>query len=228
MSDSRAKTLDAIRSSLGRGPLPPEVTSTLQGKLDQPRPNIVPERGNLPPAERVELFISEAERVNATVERLRAIKAVPAAVAQYLREAELPLFARVGTDELLAKIRWSKERGINVETGAAEDRDTASVTAAFAGIAETGTLMLVSSPESPTSLNFLPLAHIVVLPVARIVGAYEDAWARLRGARGHGAMPRVVNWVSGPSRTADIEQTLLLGAHGPRRLHILVCDGKEK
>ena len=65
------------------------------------------------------------------------------------------------------------------------------------------------------------------MPTDRIVGAYEDAWQRLRGQFGSGVMPRVVNWITGPSRTADIEQTLLLGAHGPKRLHILLIDGNE-
>jgi L-lactate dehydrogenase complex protein LldG len=93
--------------------------------------------------------------------------------------------------------------------------------------------MLMSGPESPTTLNFLPQLHIVVLPAARIVGCYEDAFARLRAARAGGSgggspegmMPRVVNWITGPSRTADIEQTLLLGVHGPRQLQILILGG---
>jgi L-lactate dehydrogenase complex protein LldG len=83
--------------------------------------------------------------------------------------------------------------------------------------------MLRAGPDHPTTLNFLPDTHIVVLRASRVVGPYEDGWARLREA---GAMPRAVNFVSGPSRTADIEQTIQLGAHGPRRLHIvLVEDG---
>ncbi|MFZ1413852.1 MAG: LUD domain-containing protein, partial [Defluviicoccus sp.] len=111
---------------------------------------------------------------------------------------------------------------LQLATGAAVDGDRASVVIAFAGIAETGTVMLLSSPSSPATLNFLPEMHIVILPEAAIVGAYEDAWTNLRATLGPGVMPRVVNWITGPSRTADIEQTLLLGAHGPRLLHILL------
>jgi L-lactate dehydrogenase complex protein LldG len=98
----------------------------------------------------------------------------------------------------------------------------------WAGIAETGTLMLPSGPERPTTLNLLAETEVVVLRASAIVGPYEEAWDRLR-ARGRdalsgGIMPRNIMFVTGPSRSADIEQTLELGAHGPRRLHILLVD----
>ena len=137
----------------------------------------------------------------------------------------MPAVVRAGTDALLRAVPWAREPLLQVKTGVAVDEDAVSVTSAFAGIAETGTLMLYSAPESPTTLNFLPEVHLAVLPTDRIVGTYEDGWQRLRGLLGAGKMPRVVNWITGPSRTADIEQTLLLGAHGPKRLHILLVDG---
>ena len=64
----------------------------------------------------------------------------------------------------------------------------------------------------------------MVLGKDQVVGALEDAFARLRGKSAPGEMPRAINFVSGPSRTADIEQQLVMGAHGPRRLHIIVVD----
>src|SRR3546814_21166695 len=110
--------------------------------------------------------------------------------------------------------------------GKTEGQDVVSVTAAFAGIAETGKRMLHSGPERPTTLNFLPDTHIVVLRAGQVVGPYEDAWARLRQARRDAGrdFPRTVNLITGPSRTADIEQTVQLGAHGPRRLHIVIIE----
>ena len=101
------------------------------------------------------------------------------------------------------------------------DSDVNAVSAAFAGIAETGTLALVSGPDNPTTLNFLPDNHIVVLPREAIEADYESVFAKLRGVYGKGGAPRTLNFITGPSRSADIEQTLLLGAHGPRRLHIV-------
>ena len=84
--------------------------------------------------------------------------------------------------------------------------------------------MLCSGPAGPTTLNFLPETHVVVLRADQVVGPYEEAWDLLRSARGAAGLPRTVNFVTGPSRTADIEQTIQMGAHGPRRLCILLVD----
>jgi len=80
----------------------------------------------------------------------------------------------------------------------------------------------LSGPANPTTLNFLPDNHIVVLKRADLVGDLESLWSRLRQRFGAGTLPRTVNLITGPSRSADIEQKMLLGAHGPRRLHILI------
>ena len=84
--------------------------------------------------------------------------------------------------------------------------------------------MLTSGPDNPTTLNFLPENHIIALPASRICATYEDAWDAMRAIYGGGIMPRAVNFITGPSRTADIEQTLLMGAHGPRRLHVILIE----
>jgi len=110
---------------------------------------------------------------------------------------------------------------LNILPGPAQGTDETSIAKAFAGVAETGTLVLTSGPANPTTLNFLPETEIVVVRGADVVGGYEDAWDKLRAAFPAG-LPRTVNWVSGPSRTADIEQTIVMGAHGPRRLHVIV------
>jgi L-lactate utilization protein LutC len=94
------------------------------------------------------------------------------------------------------------------------------VTSALCGIAETGTLMLVSGEQNPTSLNFLPDYHIVVLRSDQLVPRMEDAWDTLRAS--FAQMPRTVNFISGPSKTADVEQTVEYGAHGPRCLHVVL------
>jgi L-lactate dehydrogenase complex protein LldG len=71
-------------------------------------------------------------------------------------------------------------------------------------------------------LNFLPECHTVLVAASDIVGSYEEAWDRIRALSGDATLPRSVNLISGPSRTADIEQTIVRGAHGPRRLHVLI------
>jgi L-lactate dehydrogenase complex protein LldG len=114
------------------------------------------------------------------------------------------------------------ERMLSVNTGAAESGDLVAISHAFGAVAETGTLVLASGRANPTTLNFLPDTHIVVVDRDEVAGDYETVWQRLREEFGGRTMPRVVNWITGPSRSADIEQTLVLGAHGPRRLHVIV------
>ena len=113
---------------------------------------------------------------------------------------------------------------LSMRRGRAEDADQVSLTSAAFGFAETGTLMMASGAHHPSTLNFMPETHIVVLPADRILGAYEEGWQKLReNADAEGRfMPRTVNMITGPSRTADIEQRMQLGAHGPRRLHIVI------
>lgn len=224
MSDDRAHILTAIRGSLGRGPVSEAVRTELEQRLQAPKANVVPVRGRLDGDALIALFIAEAERVQATTRRIADWNGIPGAIATFLQAANLPARLKVAPDPSLEKIPWDREPILTVSHGRAENGDLVSVTSALAGVAETGTLVLPSGPQSPTTLNFLPDVHIVAVPAVRIVGTYEDALARLRQIYGAGNMPRVVNWITGPSRTADIEQTLLLGAHGPRRLHILIVE----
>jgi len=83
--------------------------------------------------------------------------------------------------------------------------------------------MMLSGPQSPASLHLLPETHVAVVPASRVVSHYEDAIARMREERGQ--PPRAMNLVSGPSRTGDIEQTIVLGAHGPYRVHLVIVEG---
>lgn len=99
--------------------------------------------------------------------------------------------------------------------------DQVSVTHCLCGIAETGTLVLLSSPDSPTTLNFLPEMHIVLLSKKNIVGYYEEAWDLIRQQQ---HLPRLINFITGPSCTGDLEQTLQIGVHGPKQLHILIYN----
>ena len=128
---------------------------------------------------------------------------------------------RRGDDPRLAALPWDSERTLEVSTGASDGHQLAAVSHAFAGVAETGTLVMASGTDNPTTLNFLPDTHIVVVDAKDIAGDYETVWARSANIR-HGRVPRAINLITGPSRSADIAQILILGAHGPRRLHVLL------
>jgi len=226
MSNARDTVLGAIRDSLGRGALTGSAAAPLERRLGNPQPNVVPARGQLDRQGRIELFIAEAEKVNATTARVTSREEVPNAIAKYLRASNLPATIKTAPHPLVAELPWDSAPSLTVTAGGADPEDAVSVTPAFAGVAETGTVVTLSSPTTPTGLNFLPLNHVVVIDAADIDGTYEGVWSRMRDDLGAATMPRTVNWITGPSRTADIEQTLLLGAHGPQRLHIVLVDGE--
>jgi L-lactate dehydrogenase complex protein LldG len=224
MSEGRDDILGGIRKALKRGPLDPTSASALRARLEDPQRNLVPARATvLDDAGRIDLFVAMAEEVQTTVDRVVRLADVPAAVAQYLTSENLPAELVMAPDPALDAIPWDERPLLQLRRGKAAPGDHVSVTTAFAGIAETGTLMLTSGPETPTTLNFLPDTHIVVLRVDQVLPHYEEGWTRLRA---RGPMPRTVNFITGPSRTGDIEQRIQLGAHGPRRLHIVLVDGK--
>jgi L-lactate dehydrogenase complex protein LldG len=181
----------------------------------------VPKRGQGGASARFATFKAEADRAQASVVRVEKSSDAPGEIARFLRENNCPATLRMGADPRLAVLPWS-ETSIEIMHGASDGHDVNAVSAAFAGVAETGTLALVSSAENPTTLNFLPDNHIVLLAHDEIFPDYESVFAKLRRAYGKGGAPRTLNFITGPSRSADIEQTLLLGAHGPRRLHIVI------
>lgn len=225
MSAARDQILGAIRRARG-GPLDASARADAEARLNGHARGTIPKRDDRDHAGLVDLFVEQARSLSATVDRVSAASDVPAAVADYLARENLPASVRAAPSPEIENLPWAERPALTVSYGRSDGHDEVGLTPAFAAVAETGTLMLRSGPDHPTTLNFLPDTHIVVLRADEVVGPYEDAWAKLRAA---GAMPRAVNFVSGPSRTADIEQTLQLGAHGPRRLHIvLIEDGDAR
>jgi L-lactate dehydrogenase complex protein LldG len=228
VSDARERILAAVRSSLGRSRLDPNGEAELRARLAAPRRNLVPARATVTDERgRVELFVAMAEEVQATVTRVTSLAAVPEAVARYLAAENLPAELVMAPDPNLDEIPWNTWPLVQIRRGRAEAEDRVSLTPCHAAIAETGTLMLISGAQTPTTLNFLPETHIVLVRHEQIVATYEDGWDRLRAGKAAEMLPRAVNFITGPSRTADIEQHIELGAHGPRRLHIVLVEGGQ-
>lgn len=201
------------------------VTHRLSAKAD----NLIPARAQQPFAEQVELFKSMAIEAAAELIELDNIIQVPQACAHWLSQHQCDQL-NCASDLELSTLDWHPLTAAQIikTERVAQAGDLASLTSSFAAIAETGTLMLHSSAHSPTSLNFLPDNHLVVLHRSAIVGSYEDAWKKLRqqcfGNNNANQLPRTVNMITGPSRSADIEQTLQMGAHGPKALIILLIN----
>jgi L-lactate dehydrogenase complex protein LldG len=222
---SRDAILGAIRRGLRRGALPADETLGLRARLDAHPRHLIPARTRQPRAALVAQFIERLEREFATCRRVPAADAVPAAVADYLASQNLPPMLAMAPHPALRALPWTEQPMLQRREGAAAASDAVSLQHGFAGIAETGTLMLPGGPMRPTTLNLLCETEIVVLAASRIVGPYEDAWDLLRAEESSGGvLPRNVMLVTGPSRSADIESVLELGAHGPRRLHVVLVD----
>ena len=166
-------------------------------------------------------FEAQAQRMASTTQRVARMVDVPAAVAGFLAANGLPSHAVCWP--ALGGLAWA-EAGLRVDARAPDGDDLVGISGVFAAIAETGTLMMLSGPQSPASTHLLPETHIAVVAASQIVAHYEDAFARMREQRG--APPRAMNLVSGPSRTGDIEQTIVLGAHGPYRVHLVLVEGE--
>ena len=211
---ARANILARIRAAQGRSGAPSQherdiVAAYIKAHPQGPRP-----RSDWEPVAR---FCERALTLATTVDHAGSSADVPQAVAHYLEQYNLPRNA-VCWPEFL-DLEWHAA-GINVEARATQGSDLVGITGAFCAIAETGTLMLLSGQRTPGATSLLPETHIAIVSESRIVRGMEDAWSLLRAE--HGTLPRAVNFISGPSRTADIEQTLVLGAHGPYRVHVVL------
>jgi L-lactate dehydrogenase complex protein LldG len=219
-SQARAAILARIRANQRRATQPAATElAAVKDYLAQhpagPRPKI---EGDLKVR-----FRAMAERSESTVDEIARLAEAPAAIARYLDAQQLG--KRIVIWPTLADLGWAAA-GIEVEArpprrDEANGVDATGVTGCFCALAETGTLVLLSGAETHASTHLLPETHIALVPASRIVRDMEDAFALMRVERE--SLPRSVNMVSGPSRTGDIEQTIVLGAHGPYRVHIIVA-----
>jgi L-lactate dehydrogenase complex protein LldG len=216
-SIARRNILARIRAAQGREaePTAPEREAAedyLARHPQGPRPPM--------PEDLAARFVEEAQKLATTVETVEALSEVPAAAQRYLVQHGLPI--RAIAWQTLQDINWA-EAGLAVEFRKPEDSDVVGITGCFCATAETGTLVLLSGPETYASAGLLPETHIAIVPASRIVAGHEEAFNLIRAERGE--LPRAVNFISGPSRTGDIEQTIVLGAHGPYRVHVIIVRG---
>jgi L-lactate dehydrogenase complex protein LldG len=223
VTSSRDTVLGRVRQALGKTGTDPAAVADAQAYLDAHA------RGPVPAfdADRVQRFIRRAGDMESTVARVSHRDEIPAAVAMYLNALELAptLVAQKSHRGVcwpeFADLDWT-QAGLSVEARPTVGDDRLGITGVFCAIAETGTLVVVSGADTPTATTLLPDTHVAIVSTDRIVDTMEDAFALVRKERG--SVPRAINMISGPSRTGDIEQTIVLGAHGPFRVHILVVN----
>ena len=177
-------------------------------------------RGPQPPVpcDLKRLFAERARKLSSDLVEADELSHAPGLIADYLQQKTLPMKGVCWP--ALSHLPW-REAGLDIEARPAKDQDLVGITGAFCAIAETGTLLLLGGESTPASTSLLPETHVAIVDSSRIVATMEDAWELLR--RESGTPPRTVNFISGPSRTADIEQTVTLGAHGPYRVLLILA-----
>jgi L-lactate dehydrogenase complex protein LldG len=221
-ADARATVLTRIRAALGVATLDRARRAAVARRLERHPRGTIPAQALQGSAACLARLAEMLTKQGAEVARVASPEDAVHAIASYLSANNLPPRLRMGDDLRLGALPWRVAWDMSRVVGRADPSDKACLSRALVAAAETGTLFLASGAENPTTLNFLPEIHMVLVGASDIVGSYEEAWDRLRAAYGQGALPHTVNLISGPSRTADIEQTIVRGAHGPRRLYVLI------
>ena len=213
MTSAREQILGALREGLRGGEavaLPP-----------------VRRGATVPGPERAERFLSVLQRIGGRAEIVADLAGATARITALLAEHGVQRLAVSDAPELAGMTAaWVAGRRL-LPVDALRDElllADAGVTFAQAGIAETGTLVLETASEHNRLASLLPALHIAVLPCSRLCGSLGDALAALAGADG-APRSRTITFVTGPSRTADIELTLVVGVHGPKSLHVLLVAG---
>ncbi len=215
---SRTAILDRIRRSLSAPAADDVRQNAVSDRIALHLPGAVP---TITSGKAVKQFADKVLAAAASVETI-ARDDIAKSVTKFLRQHNLPQRLRMGADKRLKQIDWPKTGGPEIVSGPSDGKDLAGLSHAFAGAAETGTLILLSGQDNPTTVNFLPENHIVIVEAADVADNFEAIWTRLRKKTAKAGMPRTVNMITGPSRSADIEQTLIMGAHGPVRLHVII------
>lgn len=226
MSAARNAILARVRRSLGVTSGDSKRQARAADRIAAHTSTLVPERGRRAGDALYAQFRALLEGQAATLLEAATTADVPGVLSRYIESlgdaAGRPAAIRIGEDQRLAAMPWSEIDWIDVRKGAAMPADRIGLSHAMAGISETGTLVIAAGRDNPVTLAFMPETHVIVVERAAIVASYEDAVALVRAAFGPSGMPRTLNYISGPSRTADIGGKIVIGAHGPRRLCVIV------
>jgi L-lactate dehydrogenase complex protein LldG len=163
-------------------------------------------------------FAERAQAVAADVHHIAQLDDAPEAIWSVLVGKNAARQLHIPPNSPVNELPWHRAPGLSVKHERPSGSDS-SVSLADYAIAETGTLVFCSGERSAASWHFLPGLEFVLIRRELIVPWLENVIEALA----HKTMPATVNLITGPSRTADIEQTIERGAHGPRELCILIA-----
>src|SRR2546423_2455704 len=230
-ASDQGRVLADVRRALGRSatvrpePLEPFVEASAEGEAATSREELV------------ERFAFEASAVGAHVHRANSVGELAGAVARVCADADVREVALSGATlfaelDLSARLAAHGLSSFEASDFGADEHDEfvarlegcgAGVTAADYAIAETGTVALGSDEEGALLVSLLPAIHVAVLRASQIVGSLGAAIEKLKAARIARAEPcRSATFITGPSRTSDVELVLSIGVHGPKELHLII------
>ena len=174
-----------------------------------------------PAAELCEAFLINVLKNQGSVDcagnRAEAVKAVANYLYGNFRSHRLV----AGNDSRLAAMPW-RDAGVLPRFGSLEAGEPVALSYAQLGVAETGAVITWTGKGNPAANNLLPEHHIVLVDAADLVASLEQAWERINLDMEKSGRPRGINFIAGPSSTADIEGQLVYGAHGPRCWHVIL------
>ncbi|MCB9885831.1 MAG: lactate utilization protein [Planctomycetes bacterium] len=177
-------------------------------------------------ADLAERFTAVLTRVFGRCETVADLPAATARVQELIEELDATVLAGSDAPEVTTVLAALPGGGTRLPHDAPREQLLAAdigLTTAQLGIAETGTLVLESGREQHRLVSLLPKVHIALLPRSRLVGSLVDAFAHLSPSGGP-PRARAITFITGPSRTADIELELVVGVHGPKQLIVLILD----
>ncbi len=174
-----------------------------------------------PAAEMCEAFLINVLKNRGSVDcvsnRTEAVAAIGHHIYSHFRSHRLV----AGNDPRLAAMPW-RDAGVLPRFGSLEVGEPVALSFAQLGIVETGSIMTWTGRSNPAANNLLPEHHIVLVDTADLVSTMEHAWGRINQELEKNGRPRGINFIAGPSSTADIEGQLVYGAHGPRKWHVIL------
>lgn len=176
---------------------------------------------DLPSTNVGEAFLANIIANHGTVNCAHNRQEAAAAVAQFLHQQYRTRKVVAGSDPRLAAMPW-RDGGVLPRFGAAGPGDLAGMSYARLGVAETGSIVTYTGKTCPAENNLLVESHIVLLDLADLVTNLDQAWELIDSDLDSKGRPRGINFISGPSSTADIEGNLVVGAHGPTHWHVIL------
>ena len=209
MTGSKEHILAQIRTALGRSAVAPE-----------PLPLFAKAHAS---TELATQFSRELEKVGGSITWVQTVEEIREQFQRLFPADEFPSVA-VSNSEVLREVReWLVADNRNIVP--AIDA-TVGITTADYALADTGTLVLVSGGEQHRLISLLPPVHVCFLDPSRIFASLAELLEHLQVE--YETLPQAVTFITGPSRSADIELTITMGVHGPRALHVIGFASKNR